>query len=255
MSQFERYDRQFYEARCDGSLQSARAIIPIVLHYFSVRSVVDIGCGIGTWLKVFEENGVPDILGIDGPHIDQSMLVIQKEKFVAADLRTQSHLLGRYDLAVSLEVAEHLPAEVSTAFVMKLTAAAPVVLFSAAVPGQPGIEHINAQWQDYWRRIFSDRSYVALDIVRPAVWGRQDVEYWYQQNTIVYCHNSIAAIRTDLPSTSKETSLNMIHPGLYKQITNAYEERIEILSNPSLGNVIRSIPTIAIKTLRQHLKP
>jgi len=86
MSAFDRYDRQVYEARCDGSLQSARAITPIILNYFPVRSVVDIGCGIGTWLKVFEENGVPYILGIDGPHVDQNMLVIQQEKVLAADL-------------------------------------------------------------------------------------------------------------------------------------------------------------------------
>jgi hypothetical protein len=255
MSQFERYDRQFYEARCDGSLQSARAIVPIILHYFSVRSVVDIGCGIGTWLKVFEENGISNILGIDGPHIDHDMLVIRKEKFVAADLRNQLSVPGYYDLALSLEVAEHLPKELSTAFVMSLTAAAPVVLFSAAVPGQPGIEHINAQWQDYWRAIFRDRSYVALDIVRPTIWGRQDVDYWYQQNTIIYCHDTIAATRSDLPRASKKASLNVIHPALYEQITQEYEERITTLSNPSLGNVIRSIPTLAIKTLRRHLEP
>jgi hypothetical protein len=71
--------------RCDGSLQSARVIVPIILNYFPVRSVVD--SGIGTWLKVFEENVVPDILGIDGPHVDQNMLVIEQEKFLAADLR------------------------------------------------------------------------------------------------------------------------------------------------------------------------
>lgn len=254
MSQFERYDRQFYEARCDGSLQSARAIVPIILHYFSIRSVVDIGCGIGTWLKVFEENGVPEILGIDGPHIDQNMLMIPKEKFVAADLRNRLNISGHYDLAVSLEVAEHLPEELSTAFVTRLTAAAPIVLFSAAVPGQPGIEHINAQWQDYWRAIFRDRSYVALDIVRPAVWGRENIDYWYQQNTIIYCHDTIAATRSDLPRASQKASLNMIHPALYEQITQGYEERIRTLSNPNLGDVIRSIPKIAIKTLRQNMK-
>jgi hypothetical protein len=230
---------------------------PNSIHYFSVRSVVDIGCGIGTWLKVFDENGISNILGIDGPHIDHDMLVIRKEKFVAADLRNQLSIPGHYDLAflaLSLEVAEHLPKELSTAFVMRLTAAAPVVLFSAAVPGQPGIEHINAQWQDYWRAIFRDRSYVALYIVRPRIWGRQDVDYWYQQNTIIYCYDTIAATRSDLPRTSKKASLNVIHPFLYEQITQEYEERITTLSNPSLGNLIRLIPTLAIKTLRRHLE-
>ena len=255
MSQFERYDRQFYEARCDGSLRSARAIVPIILRYFSVRSVVDIGCGIGTWLKVFEENGVSEILGIDGPHIDQNLLIIQKEKFVAADFRSQLNIPGHYDLAMCLEVAEHLPEELSTALVMRLTAAAPIVLFSAAVPGQPGIEHINAQWQDYWRTIFRDRSYVALDLVRPTIWGRQDVDYWYQQNTIIYCHDAIAAARSDLPWAYEKTSLNIIHPALYEQKTNEYEKVIKTLLEPSLSKAILSLPRIAIKTLRRLFKP
>jgi SAM-dependent methyltransferase len=253
MSQFERYDRQFYEARCDGSLQSARAIVPIVLHYFSVRSVVDIGCGIGTWLKVFEENSVPHILGIDAPHIDQATLVIRSKEFLAVDLRTELHLVDRYDLAMSLEVAEHLPEDFSTSFVTKLTEAAPIVLFSAAVPGQPGVHHINMQWQDYWRAIFGSRGYVAFDIVRPAVWGRGDVDYWYQQNTIVYCHHSIAATRSDLPWASEKTSLNIVHPALYEQKTKEYEEAIRALSEPDLQKTIRSIPGLAIKTLRQRL--
>jgi len=253
MSEFERYDRQFYASRCDGSLQSARVIVPTLLQYFPVRSVVDIGCGIGAWLKVFQENRVTTILGVDGPHVDQAMLVIRKGNFVAVDLRTQLSLGNRYDLAVSLEVAEHLPKELSVAFVMKLTAAAPVVLFSAAVPGQPGIEHINVQWQDYWRKLFDDCGYVALDIVRPTVWGREDVDYWYQQNTIVYCHNSIAATRSDLPWVSEEISLNMIHPALYEQKTKEYEETIKSLSEPHLGAIIQSIPGLVIKTLRRRL--
>jgi hypothetical protein len=253
MSQFESYDRQFYEARYNGSLQSARVIIPMVLRYFPVRSVVDIGCGIGTWLKVFEENRVQNILGIDGPHIDPAMLVMQSKEFLAVDLRAELCLVVRYDLAMSLEVAEHLPKKLSTSFVTKLTEAAPIVLFSAAIPGQPGVQHINMQWQDYWRAIFGGRGYIALDIVRPAVWGRGDVDYWYQQNTIVYCHNSIAATRSDLPWASEKTSLNIVHPALYEQKTKEYEEAIRTLSEPDLGKTIRSIPGLAIKKLRRRL--
>jgi len=253
MSELERYDRQFYEARCDGSLQSARVIIPILLQYFPVRSVVDIGCGIGAWLKVFEENGVRNILGVDGPHVDQALLEIQSKVFLAADLRTELRLTDRYDLAMSLEVAEHLPEELSTSFVTKLTEAAPIVLFSAAVPGQPGLQHINMQWQDYWRAIFGGRGYVALDIVRPAVWGRGDVDYWYQQNTILYCHYTIAATRSDLPWASEKTSLNIVHPALYEQKTKEYEEAIRALCEPDLGKTLRSIPRLAIKKLRRRL--
>jgi hypothetical protein len=49
----------------------------------------------------------------------------------------------RFDLAISLEVAEHLPEGSAGALVSTLIEAAPVVVFSAAIKGQSGTNHIN----------------------------------------------------------------------------------------------------------------
>jgi hypothetical protein len=85
----------------------------------------------------------------------------------------------KYDLAICLEVAEHLPVSSAGTLVDSITRASDLILFSAAIPLQTGTHHINEQWQDYWAALFDQRGFVASDIVRPAIWGRPDVRWWY----------------------------------------------------------------------------
>ena len=143
------YNRGFYMGQSAGSLESARQIVPIVLHLIRPKKVVDVGCGLGTWLSVFAEAGITDYLGVDGSYVPADMLLIPRDRFLAHDLTQPLQLPDRYDLAVSLEVAEHLPASCAEAFVESLTNLAPVVFFSAAVPFQGGTTHVNEQWPEY----------------------------------------------------------------------------------------------------------
>src|SRR5688572_26586138 len=106
----EGYTVRFYEERREGARRSARAIVPIVLDLLRPRSLVDIGGGEGTWLAVFREHGVEDVLGVDGPWVDRSRLEIPAGRFREADLTQPIRLDREFDLTVSLEVAEHLPA-------------------------------------------------------------------------------------------------------------------------------------------------
>src|SRR5579863_7218810 len=137
------YGRTFYSLHQDGSARSADVIVPIVLSIFPASSVVDIGCGVGTWLQAFARNGVKDFLGVDGEHVPLDILQIARANFRAADLTRLSTVGRRFDIACSLEVAEHLPPDVAEPFVDLLTNAAPVVLFSAAIPHQGGTNHVN----------------------------------------------------------------------------------------------------------------
>ena len=113
-------------------------MVPLVLQLLPVRSVVDVGCGDGSWLVVFRKLGVKEILGIDGEYVDPGLLQIPQDCFQAFDLAKPFSLGRVFDLAVSLEVAEHLPAECAPGFVECLTRLAPSVLFSAAIPFQGG---------------------------------------------------------------------------------------------------------------------
>lgn len=165
-------------------------IIPLVKALIPVKSVVDVGCGTGSWLKAFQMNGVKDIYGIDGNRT--GVLDISPDKFHQADLSLPFQLARRFDLAVCVEVAEHLPENRADLLVDTLTSLAPAVLFSAAIPGQGGMRHVNEQWPDYWADKFSRKGFLTLDCLRMKIWSDPDVIWWYSQNLILYVRKDIA---------------------------------------------------------------
>src|SRR6201993_3338176 len=150
----QEYDCDFFDEIQSGSEESARIVVPIVLELVQPKHVIDIGCGRGVWLREFERNGVQKIFGLDGAYVQTAQLLIDPQFFRAIDLAGDWRIDGRYDLAVCLEVAEHLPARSAKCFVRTLASAAPLILFSAAVPNQCGIHHINEQWPAYWEALF-----------------------------------------------------------------------------------------------------
>jgi SAM-dependent methyltransferase len=211
------YDGDFY-GRLDGAVRSSAEIIaPQLLEVFRPTSVIDVGCGIGTWLSVFVELGVPDVTGVDGDHVDPATLAIPRDRFLPRDLERPLDLGRRYDLALSLEVAEHLECRGANAFVDSLTSLAPVVVFSAAVPHQGGRHHINEQWQDWWAAKFSDRGYTTIDMIRPAAWDDERVLPWYAQNCLVFADAETVATRDLQPATSY---LRLVHPSLWELAHN-----------------------------------
>jgi SAM-dependent methyltransferase len=181
-----KYDQKFFEGIKDGSFRSAMKIIPMVMKWTRVQSVVDVGCGAGSWLKAFQQNGVKDIFGIDGNRT--GVLDIPATRFLETDLSRPFQLKRRFDLAVCVEVAEHLPADRADSLVDNLTSLAPAVLFSAAIPGQGGAHHVNEQWPEYWAEKFKKKGYLALDGLRMKTWNDPDVMWWYSQNLIFYVH-------------------------------------------------------------------
>jgi len=208
-----RYDRKFFGDLRSGSYQSAGIVVPLLVDIFRPRSVIDIGCGVGTWLKAFSELGVADINGVDGEYALDAGLEIPAKCFRTADLSAPLNCDRKYDLALSLEVAEHLPAQSGVTLVDSLCQCADVVVFAAAIPFQGGTHHINCQWQSYWASLFHERGFACYDIVRPAIWGNDGVKFWYQQNMIVYIRSSSSAAAGRVPT--RREALDIVHPRLY----------------------------------------
>jgi len=119
-------------------LKSAEIVVPIVLDLIKPKSVVDVGCGRGEWLYVFQRQGISDILGIDGEWVDKNKLLIPKESFLTSTLEHPLRINRTFDLVVSLEIAEHLPEKSAEMFIETLTTLGPVILFPAAIPLQGG---------------------------------------------------------------------------------------------------------------------
>lgn len=176
------YTKGFYEEIAEGSRRSAKQVVPLVLELVEPKSVIDVGCGVGAWLAVFREAGVEDLLGVDGDYVGPQLLQIPAERFQPFDLKKPFSLRRQFDLVVSLEVAEHLPAACAPGFVDSLIRLGPVVLFSAAIPFQGGIHHLNEQWPDYWADLFQTRSFVRVDCLRSKLWDNPQVDWWYAQN-------------------------------------------------------------------------
>jgi hypothetical protein len=183
------YNSTFYSAHRTGSHSSANKIVPLVMEQLHPASVVDIGGGVGPWAKTFLDHGASRAVCVDGPHVDRSLLLIPESNFIVRDLTKPLELGEIFDLVVSLEVAEHLPPECAGQFVSELVHLAPAVLFSAAIPHQGGVMHVNEQWQTSWARLFEPHGYVPIDLVRPDVWNDPDVMPWYAQNTFLYVND------------------------------------------------------------------
>jgi SAM-dependent methyltransferase len=221
------YDRAFFDRHRDGARRSAAVVVPIVLdHLRQARSVLDVGCGRGTWLSVFRGHGLTDVHGVDGDYVDRQDLEIPANCFTAIDLVQPFALGRRFDLVVCLEVAEHLPAAAAETLVESLTTHGPVVLFSAAIPFQGGDGHVNEQWPDYWTARFNSRRYSAVDCLRARIWNDDHVDWWYAQNMLLFVDQARlheypaleqAAARQPSPP------LNLVHPRKYLELIDWIE--------------------------------
>jgi SAM-dependent methyltransferase len=191
------YAEQMYED--DRARESAQVVVPMVVALTHPSSVLDVGCGRGAWLSTFMAHGVEKIVGLDGDYIKPSTLLFPAERFRATDLSGEFEIpSGRFDLAVCLEVAEHLPARNSRHLVRQLTSAAPQVLFSAAPPGQGGGGHINCQPLSWWRKIFEEFGFRILDPFRPNLREDGRVAWWYRQNMVLFASAEATAANPTL---------------------------------------------------------
>lgn len=240
------YNAAFYDALTDGSLRSARVVAPIVNDLVKPASVLDVGCGRGTWLAAFTELGITDVLGIDGDYVDHAELKIPAERFRPVNLADPPALGRTFDLAVCLEVAEHLPENSAPKLVTLLTDSAPVVLFSAALPEQGGTDHINERWPLFWRELFAQRDYVRLDPIRPRVWRDRRVEWWYQQNTFLFVKQSALA---DRPALREEQALAAEFP-----FEVVHKKSFDpLVTKTTLRGLLCALPGTAWRALRRRL--
>ena len=190
--------------------QAAEEIVPYLLEYIKPQSVIDVGCGLGTWLEVFKRNGVNEILGIEGEHVNKELLKIGQDELKIVDLELPFKIDKKFDLTLSLEVAEHLSHPSADTFIHSLIQLSDYIIFSAAIPDQGGQNHINEQWIEYWQQLFDKYGFILSDCIRPRFWNNENVEWWYRQN-MFFCYKS----GSKNPFNVENRPLNLIHPKLF----------------------------------------
>lgn len=205
------YNNDFYLGRHDETTYAASQIVSIVTELFpGISSAIDLGCGVGTFLLACKEAGAMEIKGVEGKWLQKENLRIPETDFEYCDLEKGIAPQKKYGLAICLEVAEHLSEEAGRNLVKSLCTLSDCVLFSAAIPRQGGIGHVNEAWQSHWASIFESFGFSPYDLVRKRIWSDPGIPFWYRQNIIIY---------SSLPNLpyhpSPKDQLDLVHPALY----------------------------------------
>jgi SAM-dependent methyltransferase len=252
------YPPAFFARELDRARTSAETIVPLVMQRVAPKSVVDLGCGHGIWIETFARHGVDDYLGVDGDWVPIDKLHFPTERFVAARLDQPLALERRFDLAVSLEVAEHLPERGAKQFVQNIVRVAPCVLFSAAVPYQRGTDHVNEQWPGYWAALFAEHGYVVLDGLRPLIWSNPAVFGFYRQNVLMFATPDVIKAHRLLALDRERTvvsQLSIVHPELMESIAAHPREHVRrpAARELTLGELVPAFPTVLARSVRWRL--
>lgn len=201
------------------TVEGPHAAFPEIFFAQTPHSLLDVGCGTGTWLKAALEFGVSDIMGVDGVAIPPEQLLLPSDCFRQHDLTQPWDLGRRFDAVLCLEVAEHLEEAYAPTLMDTLTRHSDTIVFSAACPGQAGQHHVNCQWPAYWQRMFNERGYACVDDVRWRIWNKPGVEAWYKQNMFVAHHGPAEAGR-------ERRIQPVVHPAMIPCFRPALQETI-----------------------------
>lgn len=122
------------------------------------KSIVDYGCGIGSYLQGAYEYGAD----IKGYEISEDARVYTNESiqpFIEYKNFLTLNKIDRYDVCICIEVAEHIDNHNSRKLVDILTMTSDYIVFSAAPPGQEGTGHINCQDHEFWCGLFEKKGF------------------------------------------------------------------------------------------------
>jgi hypothetical protein len=170
---------------------------------------------------------MPRVLGLDGGNAEDGFMLLRHEEFRRVNFAEPLRVTERFDLALSIEVAEHLPPSMATHFVASLCQLSDAVVFGAAIPGQSGTWHINERWPSYWAALFDAEGYDVFDVIRPLAWYDHRVEWWYAQNTMLFVRRGrddlaqnarAAAMRQDVAAP-----LDRVHPRCFEAFRRSLE--------------------------------
>ncbi len=179
-------------------LSGPSKIVEYLYTNYEPKSIIDIGCGLGAWLHNFQEKGVRNIFGVDGSWIHKGDLYIDSHYFIEADLRKDFALDDIFDLLLCLEVAEHLEEKYAENLISNLTKMSDTIVFSAAIPGQGGQNHINEKPPQYWLGIFEKFGFYLYEDFRDRFWNDPNIDWWYKQNMFVFKRRIVGVISNEI---------------------------------------------------------
>jgi SAM-dependent methyltransferase len=221
------------------TLFGPQVALPLIFPEGLPQSILDVGCGTGTWLRAAINLGAKEVFGIDGIDIPKEELHFSQQCFKRCDLTSLVDLNRRFDAVFCFEVAEHLDAQFAPVLVETLTKHADRVYFSAACPEQIGQHHANCQWPSYWQYHFNRCGYICEDSIREKIWEDDKIEWWYRQNLFVAHRDpkragSESRIRSLIHPDHFLTKISMAEQSVQKAAFEAYEDGVASVGKGSL---------------------
>lgn len=212
------YNEEFYNEMYERNRMTASEIMPVLIEKLKPKSIVDVGCGQGIFLEEAEKAEI-EVLGIDGDYVVRDKVLISN--FMPHDLSTPFEYNHKFDLAISFEVAEHIERVAADIFVNTLVGLSDVIAFSAAIPGQGGIGHINEEWASYWIEKFKSRGYYASNCLREMFWDNNKIPPLRRQNILLFVRDD--KYEKVVSCFENHRVWDIVHPEVY----NSKEEQIE----------------------------
>lgn len=184
------YGDNFYKSVSLRAEETADQVINTLSSIsLQMKSIKDIGCGSGIWLKKFNEIGqFQQILGFDliGAIEKDARSFDEKITFEAIDFENVvENIFPKTDLSLFLEVAEHLTENTAKKIIKFICETSNMVIFSAAIPGQGGYNHINEQLMSYWVKQIEINQFVVFDIFRKEMSKYKNLPFYYRNNIVL----------------------------------------------------------------------
>jgi SAM-dependent methyltransferase len=185
------YSPRYYQTMVEPYAQrSVPQMAKSIVETFHPASVIDVGCGSGALLVALRKHGVHRLLGLDSSDAGLDIARARGLDIRKFDIISDRWIGGeKFDLAISMETAEHLPATAADRYVELLCTLAPVVIFSAAPPGQGGVGHFNEQPREYWIELFKAHGFQCLEKTVAdwqAAWSAASVANFYARNLMIF---------------------------------------------------------------------
>lgn len=204
------YSKDYYSIHDENSYKSATVILNQLSNYISPSSIIDWGCGSGTWCKAAIEIWNVSIIGIDQHDFDGYQMYISQSNYRKEDIRKEIWV-NKVELAICVEVIEHIDEYYEDAVIDNICSCSDTILFSGALPFQGGTGHINEKPYSYWVKKFRERGYNLDDRIRRDIWDNSDVEIWYRNNIMLLKKVKTIKIQEQYP-------LDIIHPDMLYRI-------------------------------------
>jgi hypothetical protein len=206
-------------------------------------SFLDVGGGAGSWCGAAKDLGVQRVCLIDACPPHQVIPELSVHEHVQADLEAGIPSQGFFDLVACIEVIEHISSPSANRLIKQITDCTNLVLFSAAIPGQGGIGHINERLHEYWHDRFAEHSFEKYDIIRPLMLSNSSIPSIYRQNLVVYAKKGFAEFLAGYPSVCEDIEL----------IRTEHLKTLYHRESIDLKTALKAIPSALKKSIKRRI--